>query len=275
MIKLDAVYLFELGSRLRSLAVIPEAETGLAQMALHVSEPLQALIEFMTQSIFREELHPLSKPADDLFQALKEYEGDIFELFDRPEKVGEWRIRSLKEKYRSFESVLLATLRTSQMYYVSPKGGYNTLYLTENGHLIFPRSLKDKVPQAIPDINHATRCIAFELPTAAGFHLHRANEAVLRVYWDNVTGGLERPKNGNMGDYLRELSRLGKGRESVRNHLKSIKDFHRNPLMHPEQSLDTIDEAITLLASIRSSIGYMLEEITVEPIAALEAENPS
>lgn len=64
-----------------------------------------------------------------------------------------------------------------------------------------------------------------------------------------------------MGVYLRELDKRNAGAPAVRSHLRSIKDFHRNPLMHPEQSLENVDEALDLLAAIRCSIGYMLKEI--------------
>jgi hypothetical protein len=64
-----------------------------------------------------------------------------------------------------------------------------------------------------------------------------------------------------MGVYLFELDKRKKGKPEVRSHLRSIKNFHRNPLMHPEQSLENVDEALDLLAAIRSSIGYMLREI--------------
>jgi succinylglutamate desuccinylase len=72
-----------------------------------------------------------------------------------------------------------------------------------------------------------------------------------------------------MGVYLRELERLKKGREEVRSHLKSIKDFHRNPLMHPEQTLESVDQALDLLSAIRCSIGYMLQEIPADHGAPL------
>jgi hypothetical protein len=41
--------------------------------------------------------------------------------------------------------------------------------------------------------------------------------------------------------------------------------------MHPEQSLDSVDAAIDLLAAIRSSIGYMLREIPM-PLTKLIEE---
>jgi hypothetical protein len=167
----------------------------------------------------------------------------------------------LSQLYTKFETLFLGDLQASALYLVVPKGGFDTDRLTEAGETLFSAQLPDRVPAAIPDLKQATRCIAFELPTAAGFHLHRAHESVLRIYWDCVTGGAERPKENNMGVYLRELDKLKKGKDSVRSHLRSIKDFHRNPLMHPEQSLETVDEAIDLQAAIRCSIGYMLQEI--------------
>lgn len=39
--------------------------------------------------------------------------------------------------------------------------------------------------------------------------------------------------------------------------------------MHPEQTLENVDEALDLLAAIRSSIGYMLREIPVGSFAPL------
>jgi hypothetical protein len=52
--------------------------------------------------------------------------------------------------------------------------------------------------------------------------------------------------------------------------------------MHPEQSLDAVDEAIDLLAAIRCSIGYMLHEIPesgstplLEQMATEPSEQPA
>jgi hypothetical protein len=41
-----------------------------------------------------------------------------------------------------------------------------------------------------------------------------------------VTGGTPRPKQQNMGEYLKQLGKLDKGKPAVRSHLQSIKDFH-------------------------------------------------
>jgi len=277
MIKIDGAYIFQFGLRMRPVSDIPEEERSMFDMYLSIDDARTALLEFMLQSVFREELGPVQKSATAFLAEMdKYYSNEPLTLFNNEGKVYPWSIAALKEKYREFEHVLTATLQMSSMYYVSPKGGYNTQYLTDFGEAIFPSDLGIKVPGAIPDIQQATRCIAFELPTAAGFHLHRANESVLRCYWDSVTDCADRPSEGNMGVYLAELNKLKKGKQSVREHLKSIKDFHRNPLMHPEQSLETVEEAIGLMAAIRCSIGYMLTEIgEAKPALVLVPEKES
>lgn len=261
VIKIDPAYIYEMGAKLRELLTIPEQQSKKIDVALRTQGPRKALMEFTFQTVFRQDLAAVEQPARELLGMLDPYEGDIFEMIGDNTEISEWQIKQIKDRYRAFENVLYASLRMSQMYYVSPKGGYNTTYLTEAGELLFSNDLPVKVPEAVGDLREAAKCIAFELPTAAGFHLHRANESVLRAYWDSVTDGAERPTENNMGVYLRELNKKDCGKKSIRDHLKSIKDFHRNPLMHPEQSLQSVDEALDLLAAIRSSIGYMLAEI--------------
>jgi hypothetical protein len=113
----------------------------------------------------------------------------------------------------------------------------------------------------LPDLEQATRCIAFELFTAAGFHLHRANEAVLRRYWDAVTNGATRPASRNMRDYLNELNKLKAGDAKVKATLKDLKDLHRNPLIHPEQTLENVDDAIALMNGVHTAVPNMLKQM--------------
>lgn len=189
--------------------------------------------------------------------------GRLFPQEGDGEDLAALEISNLHAAYTKFETILISELQSISSYIVTRKAWFDTEAMVEAGKVFFSKDLEAKVPGAIKDLEQAMRCIAFEVPTAAGFHLHRANEAVLRAYWDHVTDGAKRPKENNMGVYLAALDKLDKGNKSVRAHLQSIKDFHRNPLMHPEQSLGTVDEAIDLMAAIRCAIGYMLKEIPV------------
>lgn len=152
------------------------------------------------------------------------------------------------------------------VFLVTPKKGLDTGQMIVDGSVAFPTDLPTKVPTAIPDAQQAMRCIVFELPTAAGFHLHRANESVLRRYWDAVTSGAPRPDDRNMGTYLRKLDELGAGDKVVKTALRDLKDQHRNPLIHPEHSLDTVDEAFALFCGVFNAMEGMLKVIPVPSV---------
>src|SRR5207237_4692263 len=99
-----------------------------------------------------------------------------------------------------FEHVLGAEFGLMNMYLIQKIRGFTTTDLIVNGAVLFPEDLLFKVPEAELDITSATRCIAFELPTAAGFHLHRANESVLHRYYDAASSGAPRLGGRNIGD---------------------------------------------------------------------------
>jgi hypothetical protein len=147
--------------------------------------------------------------------------------------------------------------------------------LIDFAEIIFPLDLAIKVPEAIHDIKQAGKCIAFELPTAAGFHLHRANEAILRRYYDQVAEGKPRPKNRNIGGYLAAMTQHGLGDPRLLAALRDLNELHRNPLIHPEQSLDSIDDAIALMNAVHNAAVFMLKAIPVlKAIPAAELPSP-
>jgi hypothetical protein len=82
------------------------------------------------------------------------------------------------------------------------------------------------VPEAMFDAREAMKSLAYELPTATGFHTFRALEAVLRRYHAHVTGGQAPPKVRNIGVYLESLRRIGKGNPKVISAIKQIADLH-------------------------------------------------
>jgi hypothetical protein len=147
------------------------------------------------------------------------------------------------------------------LFLVTRKRAYDMRDLIFHGSLVFPPEFGAKVPEAIDDAEQATRCIAFELPTAAGFHLHRVNERVLRRWYDAVTNQAERPQGRTIGAFLQSLESRKAGSEAVRSALKSLKDLHRNPLMHPEDSLTSIDDALALMGHIMAVVVMMLKDI--------------
>lgn len=146
---------------------------------------------------------------------------------------------------------------------MTPKGGYDATALIEYSEVLFPRELGVKVPECIADIRWAGKCIAFELGTAAGFHLLRALETVVLAYRKHVIPGNPdpNPNNRNFGQYIKDMED-NNGEKKVISTLRQIKDLHRNSLFHPEDVL-TVDEAIRLLGIVVSAVGAMLDRLPV------------
>ncbi len=168
---------------------------------------------------------------------------------------------AIASQLAQFEAVFAAEIRPS-LHMVTSTLGLDANKLIADGSVAFPKSLKDKVPTAIPDCREAMKCIVFELPTAAGFHLHRANESVMRKYYEAVVpAGNAPPDTRNIGDYINALSKLDAGDKRVRAALRDLKDLHRNPLIHPETSLEDTDEAYALYCGVFAAMQEMLKVI--------------
>lgn len=274
MQRVDGYYLYNVGSYIHPLSglkgkatwensseSVPATTYAEAYLVLVVAEG--ALEPLLTRSIFR--LRTSQQAGQKLLAELRnikskatvsENHSDLLDWFD---------VYNLQEALKAFESILQAELALLPLYVVMPKAGYDTTTLIENGAACFPLDIEVKVPEAVGDLREGTRCIAYELNTAAGFHLHRANEAVLRCYWDAVSKGKNRPPRGNMGDYLNEMKQGNLGDENVRAALDHLVKLHRNPLIHPEQNLDSSDDAIGLMNHIHTAIVQMLKVIPARP----------
>jgi hypothetical protein len=231
---------------------------------LHVAET--ALENLIVRSVYN--LRTCYAAGHTLLTTIRRMKQDAEAAADKNTPVSLTDVITLTSQLTAFENVLAAELGMMPIYIVSQKAGFDTATLIDLGAKCFPTEILSRVPEAIPDLEMATRCIAFELPTASGFHLHRANESVLHKYWDAVSNGEPRPKNRNMGDYLKVMEGKSFGDPKVRSALKDLKDLHRNPLIHPEDNL-TISEAIALMNGIYTVMVHMLKSIPELPAIPL------
>jgi hypothetical protein len=164
-----------------------------------------------------------------------------------------------------FEAVFASEAQDLEVFSVPQKGAYSTTTLINEGENVLPPSIRDFISAYVKEEMHeAGRCLAFTLPTAAGFHMMRSIESVLHNYWDIVSGGKPRPKfaNGNdaaMGTFINEVEKEGADAKVVAT-LRQIKDLHRNPLMHPADVLSESD-AIVLLGVVTGGIMAMVDEM--------------
>jgi hypothetical protein len=98
--------------------------------------------------------------------------------------------------------------------------------------------------EALPDIarhdfTEAGKCIAFETPTAAAFHILRGTESVLRKYYEEMIRH-KRIKSLMWGPIVIDLRKRSKTKphEVLNNHLDNIRVSFRNPTQHPEAIYD-------------------------------------
>lgn len=269
MIRISLSYPYDLGLAFRRLreTMVEGRPISTARFALSDAEDQLAGL-FHPKAIYFQALRGALHQGGILYEAIKKLTTET----DPSRKLDFLDIFSVLNALDGFEPVLKAELHAADAYFVSKKGGYDTIDLISQAEVLFPQDLPEKVPEAVADIQEAGKCLAFELGTAAGFHILRANEAVLLRYWDAVTSGEPRPKNRNLGSYIKKLEELNAGDAKVRATLRQIKDLHRNTLVHPEDVL-TIDEAIDLLGIIRSAISAMLRAIPPPPLV-LTSEAP-
>jgi hypothetical protein len=156
-------------------------------------------------------------------------------------------------------------------YFVTQKGGFDTVSLLAFGENLFPPDLVSKVPEAIFDCREAGKCLAYELPTSCGFHVFRATETVLRKYYLQVSGSKTLPKVRSIGVYLNAMTQKKVGDEKVIFSLRQMADLYRNPLIHPDAVL-TQEDAIGVFGLARSAISGMLSVIPVMPLTTSTAQ---
>jgi len=255
MIRVDGFYLYSVGSAIHPLSNLSGGET-VDSWRLPLLLADNALDMFLSGSVYK--LHQSRAAGTKLLNAIRQVmaaeEGkdektiDFFEAY------------SITSALTEFEHVLTSEFGTMNLFFADRQRGYDTNVLVWSGAELFPAELAIKVPGAVADLNAAGRCIAFDLPTAAGFHLHRANESVLRRYYDAVSSA-PRKDPSTMGELLAAMDTQNVGDKRVKAALRDIKDLHRNPLVHPEQSLESIDEAIALLGGIQAAVVPMLAAI--------------
>lgn len=171
-----------------------------------------------------------------------------------------WTIQQIKSAAQEFETVIRNECLIMDTYFVTKKGTYSTADLVENAHYQIPEPSRSNVPdQARHDFDQAGKCMAFDVPTAAAFHLLRGTEAVIREYYDLVVPGNKKasPKMRSWGVYIRLLKAHG-GDPNVVSLLQHLKDVYRNPVLHPEENYD--DRRVQVLFGVCVSAVVLTDE---------------
>jgi hypothetical protein len=165
-------------------------------------------------------------------------------------------------KAKEFETVLAAELYNLPTYVVTKKGIYTIDGLLDNTEDMFPEPVRTKLnADVIVEIRQSGMCLAFDIPTACGFHILRATELVLHEYYVNCCKPGKLDKLPNWGAYITELKKSTDSdvKETIAI-LQQIKDNDRNLIMHPERVL-SYDDAFRLFEIAKGAIIAMSSKL--------------
>jgi hypothetical protein len=154
-----------------------------------------------------------------------------------------WEYGNIKEKITAFRTVFLAECRDIEVYSVSQISIYKTSHLVSAASTRIASELRPRVPpEALAEFDEAGKCLAFDLPTACGFHALRGLELMMGRYLRTFDTKAN-PKS--WFDYIKAFETLKGAAEGNKPSAKVVamidrmRELDRNPLMHPRDKLDT------------------------------------
>lgn len=249
MKRIDVGFFYNLGNVIRPLIHLAEHESYLNTMVaiFLVESEIKAILE--GSPIALKTCLPEAKELLEWFntlRAIKNRDPDASEIF--------------KTRFyaRQLETTLRTELRDLEVYFVSPVGIYSTTALLTKAVAMFGDDAALLPDDTAIEFNEAGKCLAFSLYTAAGFHLLRAVESAVRIYYDELSNGAARPTRGPMGVYLNELLKLSGVDTDLVAVLRQIKTLHRDPIAHPEAVLSQT-EVTSLVGIAHSAISRIIE----------------
>ncbi|MFX0009108.1 MAG: hypothetical protein ACFE9R_02230 [Candidatus Hermodarchaeota archaeon] len=151
----------------------------------------------------------------------------------------------------------------SKLAYIVEEKRMDVDKLINNISGLFGKDVYNLIPEiAKYDFSEAGKCIAFELPTAAAFHILRGTESVLREYYCSIIK-INRCKPLLWGPMTSGLKSRTKNRppKPLMDNLDNIKDNFRNPTAHPEKRYN-IDEVQDLFPICIDVVNRMARAIS-------------
>jgi hypothetical protein len=238
-------WFYQLGSIIHPLTEITGVqELGRASWKFFLAKAWLAAVLQST----RDSLYPFNVcqgAASELHALLTKYIPDEGQP-DNSMVLGIFEIGEITRLAKEFETVFSAEVAGFHLYSITAKLAYDTRTLVANAERLLPDSILASLPlETIADLREAGKCVAYEVPTAAGFHIIRATESVIRQYYFLVVGTLPKVKDRNWGSYIRVLKAKG-GDEKILAYIDHIRTHYRNPVSHPEQRLDSSQAQVLL-----------------------------
>lgn len=172
-----------------------------------------------------------------------------------------------------FETALAAELNFAAIYMAEQCGIYSTFSLIENASNCFGDDIRSFIPaSALKEFDGAGRALAFGLASAAGMHLLRAIEIVLKKYYECFSGTAVNNNERSYAIYLKKLAGLVEEDAAIKPNkrllqmLAQIKEQYRNPLISPDSDI-TLTQASALFNLAMAAIPLMIEQIATKEAA--------
>lgn len=179
----------------------------------------------------------------------------------RADNLSAYEIATIQNALRNFEAILEGEYRIKIVFALSKKGLYSLNQLAYHGDEMVPETVHAVMPEISRDLKDAGRCIAFEVPTAAAFHLFRATEAAAKSYILAVRNKpvTRKEQNLGLGGYKKILEKEGID-DRILASLNQLITLHRNPTIHPEKPVSN-EEVLATLGMVESVITIMALDI--------------
>jgi hypothetical protein len=187
---------------------------------------------------------------------------DELEDADPEDELTDAQADRINSAVRDLRLALDAELDTKMAFIASPKRWPVEKLLHEPSSLFDPRTFPALEELSRYDFEEACRCMAFERPTAAAFHLMRGTEAVLRGFYCYTVRRERLPDGQRMwGPMVNQMRTRSKPPPSaLLDELDNIRTNYRNPTQHPDAIYD-IHRAQDLLGVSIAVVNQMVQEM--------------
>jgi len=168
---------------------------------------------------------------------------------------------TIQNAIRKFELMLDEELNAAPIFCLEHVGNLSTQRLLEGAHRGYAPEVTQALEQVCKDeIDESGKCLAFERATASAFHILRAVELTVRQYLLSIPNFHMPPLNRqNWGEYIKLLKDNGAAKVAL-DALQNLKDNYRNPLMHPNDSLQ-LPEAVNLFCLCQGMIETLVGDM--------------
>ncbi len=289
MDRMDLPFFYQLGTRINPLTKTvstPQNRLDTLMTAWQARNSINVLLGWGGRlNVCRTSGQTLSKAIND---AIDLWNNAKAEDRGKPDSPIVPAIQDVIDKAKTFETVLSEELATVSAYSVSKKLAYSIPDLVDSAENVFPVSVLETLSkEVIREVREAGKCLAFDIPTASGFHMLRATEGVLHEYYLAICKPSSKAKLANWGAYISALYQLTDGKApkakakgqctvntETKNHIKKVlallqqvKDEDRNQIMHLEIVLND-DEAFVLFEITKGAIMAIAEKLKAQPSKA-------